>query len=321
MSEPLPAPLTPPDCDLTDFEFMPLDVRRLRDSRFTAAADAEAFRAGVLLWCASWHQVPAASVPDDDVELAQLAGYGRVVKEWVKTRPEALHGWIRCSDGRLYHPVVAEKAREAWQAKLRQRWSTECARIKKHNDRHGTAIPRPAFEDWLSQGCPQGQPLSVPRDIGGASPGTAIRGPRPVPLEIHSKGQGQGQGEIHPLPPVEGATRAREAVPEDGMQVNLWPPDEQPPPWAVYEAEVRGVCVAADVPPVWERWRLHRLKGGLKPQDVKADWCWWLTEERRRLTEERRRLAGEAGAGARPAPQESTEERLARIARNVERGS
>ena len=29
---------------------------------------SNAFRAGVLLWCAAWHQVPAGSLPDDDVE-------------------------------------------------------------------------------------------------------------------------------------------------------------------------------------------------------------------------------------------------------------
>ena len=26
----------------------------------------------MLLWCASWHQVPAASLPDDDIVLARL---------------------------------------------------------------------------------------------------------------------------------------------------------------------------------------------------------------------------------------------------------
>lgn len=110
-------PLTPADCDLRDFPFMPLDVVRLRDSDLTAMETAEAFRAAVMLWCASWHQLPAASLPDDNRVLANLAGYGRVVKEFEKERDGALRGWVRCSDGRLYHPVVAEKAMIAWQAK------------------------------------------------------------------------------------------------------------------------------------------------------------------------------------------------------------
>ena len=44
----LPDPLTPPDCDLRDFGFMPVDVVRLRDSHAAALPDAEAFRACVL---------------------------------------------------------------------------------------------------------------------------------------------------------------------------------------------------------------------------------------------------------------------------------
>jgi hypothetical protein len=180
-------PLTDPECDLRDFQHMQLDVVRLRDSDLAAMESPEACWAAVLLWCASWHQVPAASLPDDDRVLANLSGYGRVVKEWMRVRSGALRGWVKCSDGRLYHPVVADKANEAWSAKLRQRWKTECARIKKHNDRHGTAHLQPTYEEWLSSGCPSGQMLSVPRD---KSPS-----PSNVPRETHSKGEGEGEGE------------------------------------------------------------------------------------------------------------------------------
>ena len=61
---------------------MPLDVVRLRDSGLTAKASGDEFRAAVLLWCASWHQVPAASLPDDNRQLAKFAGYGKVVREF-----------------------------------------------------------------------------------------------------------------------------------------------------------------------------------------------------------------------------------------------
>lgn len=118
----LPDPMTAPDCDLRDFPYMPLDVLRLRDSGAAALADPEAFRACVLAWCASWHQVPAASLPDDDAALSVLLGYGRTVTAWRKVRKAGgLHGWVKCSDGRLYHPVVADKAREAWSRKEAQR--------------------------------------------------------------------------------------------------------------------------------------------------------------------------------------------------------
>ena len=110
MTDRPPAPLVAPDTDLRDFGFMPLDVDRLRDSDFAARTSGDEFRAGIFLWCAAWHQIPAASLPDDDVVLSQLAGYGRAVRECRGARAGALHGFVKCTDGRLYHPVVAEKA-------------------------------------------------------------------------------------------------------------------------------------------------------------------------------------------------------------------
>src|SRR5699024_5491847 len=192
----------PADADLRDFVFMPLDVVRLRDSGLAVHATGEEFRAAVLLWCASWHQTPAASLPDDDAVLAQLAGFGRVVKEWRKVRSGALRGWIKCSDGRLYHHVIAEKANEARDAKREQRWRTECASIKKHNQRHGTNIPLPSLDHWLTDGCPQGHPLPVPTDTPPMSPGTPPQRPPGNALQGTVKGQGQGQKEepTNPLP-------------------------------------------------------------------------------------------------------------------------
>ena len=78
------SPLVSAEVDLRDFSFMPLDVVRLRDSGLTAKATGDEFRAAVLLWCASWHQTPAASLPNDDQELANLCGYARAMREWAK---------------------------------------------------------------------------------------------------------------------------------------------------------------------------------------------------------------------------------------------
>jgi hypothetical protein len=109
---------------------MPLDIARLFNSEFHARADDSEWRAGITLWLKSFHQVPAGSIPDDDVALARLAELGRDVKSWKKIREVALHGWVKCSDGRLYHPVVAEKAAEAWAGKLSQRARTAKARLQ-----------------------------------------------------------------------------------------------------------------------------------------------------------------------------------------------
>lgn len=178
----LPDPLVPAEVDLSDFQYMELDVRLLRDSKFAAEVDAEAFRAGVLLWCAAWHQIPAASLPNNDLELAHLAGYGRVVKEWRKVREQALSLFVLCSDGRLYHRVIAEKACAAWQAKLRHQHGKLLERLRKENKkREGEKLPPlplPAFEQWNSDRLSAGIPPEPPLLSAGIPPENALRGNR-----------------------------------------------------------------------------------------------------------------------------------------------
>ncbi len=124
----LPAPLVPADVDLRNYPFTPIFRARLFGSAFHARSNDGEWRAGVTLWLKSWDQVPAGSLPDDDVDLCRLAELGRDLRSWKKVRAGALHGWIRCSDGRLYHRVVAEGVNEAWQGKQSQRDRTEKAR-------------------------------------------------------------------------------------------------------------------------------------------------------------------------------------------------
>lgn len=178
----LPDPLTPADCNLRDFKYMPLDVVRFRDSDFTALTNAEAFRAGVILWAAAWHQVPAGSLPDDDRLLSNLAGFGRVVKEWKKYRAEALHGWVKCNDGRLYHPVICEKARESWASKNRHAYDKLSDRLRKSGHRI------PSLDEWLSVGMPgdaHWKSAGIPPEKSGDSAG--------IPAEKALKGKGEGK--------------------------------------------------------------------------------------------------------------------------------
>lgn len=89
---------------------MPLDTARFLDSDMFALTSGDEFKATLALLCKSWQQVPAGSLPNDERVLAHLSSTG---DRWPQVREMALRGWILCSDGRLYHPVVAEKALEA----------------------------------------------------------------------------------------------------------------------------------------------------------------------------------------------------------------
>jgi len=123
----LPDPPIGIEVDLHDFASMPLDVARLRDSDIAAEATAEEFRAAVLLWCASWHQIPPGSLPSNEQVIAKLAGFGRDVEAWRVVAEGAMRGFFPCSDGRLYHSVIVEKAIEVFEKRKTQSRRTAAA--------------------------------------------------------------------------------------------------------------------------------------------------------------------------------------------------
>lgn len=233
MTDARPAPLVAAEVDLSDFKYMELDVRRLRDSRFGAEVSGDAFRAGVMLWCASWHQVPAGSVPDDDIELANLAGYGRFVKEWRKIRPQALQGFVLCADGRLYHEVVAEKANAAWLSKLRHYYDKACERLRKANkarkEKGLDLIPEITFEVWNEQRTSAGLPMEKAE----ASAGIPQKAPEPnagIPPENALRGRRNGEGEGEGDSLSEANASGADAPPPAPEPIPPKPPGSPPAP-------------------------------------------------------------------------------------------
>src|SRR6185312_5576397 len=120
-------PLVPDNVDLRDFAFMPLDARRLLTSETWVLGTGDERAAAMTLWLVSWHQVPAGSLPANDRMLDHLSQ----AKHWSRVKAHAMRGWVLADDGRYYHPVVAEKALEAWLEKLAQRLSSGAGNAKR----------------------------------------------------------------------------------------------------------------------------------------------------------------------------------------------
>jgi hypothetical protein len=295
-----PSPLTPPECDLRDFAYMPLDVLRLRDSDLASEQTPEENWAAVLLWAAAWHQVPAGSIPDSENWIAKAAGYmmrGRIDNRWKEVKAGAMRGFVLCSDGRWYHQVVCEKANESWISKLRQRHRTEVARIKKHNERHEVKLPVPEFEEWLSSVCRSGQPTNV---AGDKSP-LSLRQTPDVGSETASKGEGsKGIGKVkgidNPLlvPTASDGGEQADLLPTEAPTSAPTPaptpaPTDAPPPalpakpkkhgtpedvdcaaWIF--AKVRIVAPSAKPPANWDDWaneiRLMRERDGRTHREI-----------------------------------------------------
>jgi hypothetical protein len=144
-----------------------MDAIRLLDSDLYALSTGDEFKAALTLWFKCWAQVPAASLPNDDRVLAHLSGAGA---KWKKVKDMALRGFVLCNDGRLYHPVVAEKANDAWGKKQSYR-----ERSKKGNSKR-----------WGSQKDEPKQSQTDPLAILKGVPKGILEPP---------KGEGEGEGE------------------------------------------------------------------------------------------------------------------------------
>lgn len=182
-----PAPMTPPDVDLRGFEFMPLDTTRLLDSDLFALSSGDEFKAAVALWCKSWHQVPGGSLPADDRVLAHLSGAGA---RWPKVREIALRGWVECSDGRLYHPLIAEKAVDAWASRVKHEAKREAERKRlqewreKRRRNAGETRTETAGETrtkLVGEGEGEGYPPKAPPTVVAVSPATPASDSAPTP--------------------------------------------------------------------------------------------------------------------------------------------
>lgn len=148
--ETTPEPLVPADVDLRGFPGFVLDVDRLLASELVALGEPAACWAALMLWVRAWKQSPPASLPDNDAILAAYSGAGR---NWKKVKDTALRGFVKCSDGRLYHKVLAEEANKSWER--RQKFKERSA--KANEGRWAPARKPSSIQQGSDQGYQQGE--------------------------------------------------------------------------------------------------------------------------------------------------------------------
>jgi hypothetical protein len=153
-------PLVPAEVDLRGMTFMPLFGDRLfKSATWIEACPAARIAAVQLLWHAYAHEVPAASLPDHERVLARHAGLG--LTTFRRVREQAMRGWVKCSDGRLYHPVLAEIAIDSWNTRLAHRARSLRWREKKR----GVTVTSPSRDARQEQEQGQGQEQEQGQDI------------------------------------------------------------------------------------------------------------------------------------------------------------
>lgn len=154
----LPDPLVASDVDLDGFPGFMLNVDRFLSSELVALCTPEEGWSAFNLWCRAWKQQPPASLPNDERLLAAFSGAG---KRWKAVRPMALRGFVLCSDGRLYHRVLAAEANEAWRRRLKFRERSEKANAKRWKGGEPGAADPPKPPSGPTGSGPSGTPSAI----------------------------------------------------------------------------------------------------------------------------------------------------------------
>ena len=118
LNESTQSPLVSAEVDLRDFPFMPLDVVRPARQRADREGDwgrVQGRGAALVRFVAP---APSGKPSRRRRRAERTCAATAALRRSGRRSARARRGWVKCSDGRLYHPTVAEKAREAWQSKV-----------------------------------------------------------------------------------------------------------------------------------------------------------------------------------------------------------
>jgi hypothetical protein len=134
-----------------------LDHERIRQSDTWVLATLELRPWLLMLWMVAWEQTPCGSLPDDDELIS--ARIGMPLEQFITHKRVLLRKWEKAEDGRLYHPVLVQRALEMIEKRHKDT-------VRRGKSRAGTrqshaGVPRDAI---VTGGDFDGDTGSVPRD-------------------------------------------------------------------------------------------------------------------------------------------------------------
>jgi len=270
----LPDPLTPADCDLRGYDFMPLHGGKLFGSRFymKSLRNPRAGLAAIKLWWAAWQQCPAGSLPNDDDDLSILADFGTDTKGWTKCRDVALHGFVLCSDGRLYHPMLCAEAKDAYARRVSERERKAAQRAAKKNKtakkEGGTSEENAEDVPDVSHGTTEGQDAGRDADF---------RSDRTV----------TGQDSNTLLPSVVEVGAASDAPKPKSVRASRLPADWQPDPDQRQYALDRGLDPEREAENFRDYWQAKAGQNATKT-DWGMTWRSWVRSSAERRPQRQR---------------------------------
>lgn len=210
----LPEPLVPAECSMVGNEWFPLHFGRLRKSKWWRRATDLARARNVMMWGEAYAAVPAGSLPDDDDDLAEAAGFGMDVAAFLVVKAEIMAPWSLCSDGRWYHPTVCEVVIEAWEKQSEKRKAAAAKKAAQRAKVRGQASPGERVP---------AENADVPKDTANVPGDTTEKG---GDIDTHKR-RGQERTEDTPQPPNGGEPKTGQDQQQFDLATEaLEPPDE-----------------------------------------------------------------------------------------------
>lgn len=158
VSNELPAPPYPPEIRARGWRFE-LDMERVEQSKTWMRAPAELRPWLLMLWVKAWQRWPVGALDTDDIDNAALIGMPLTM---FQTHREVLmRGWVRHSDGRLYHHVITERVIEMVGQRTKDKVRVAKWRSKQKQDVEEKVTRYSNVRTRKSQGCSTPEPEPV----------------------------------------------------------------------------------------------------------------------------------------------------------------
>ena len=127
-----PPPLLPKDIDLSESPDALISRKDFLKGRLARTGSFEERVAAWSLYMVAIDEDHAASLPNDDHELAFLAGYQHDIAGWRRVKEPVLQDWVLCSDGRYYHTDLSIRSLVFWIKRIASRRKAEAANCRRY---------------------------------------------------------------------------------------------------------------------------------------------------------------------------------------------
>lgn len=161
-----------------------VDLQRIHQSR-TWVLCPPAYRPWLLmLWLESWASIPAGTYPADDDEMI-AARIGMDLDDFTARRRALLRGWVRHSDGLLYHPYITSQVLEMLdsratntnrQRRFREANARRAEEAKGHVTHYEDAVTRYEAPVTHESRVSNGQDLEQEEEETNRIPGSGVEG-------------------------------------------------------------------------------------------------------------------------------------------------